>query len=685
MKKALSLILALVLTFSVFAGVTVFAYNTNPTSIPFRMSGYKYNAPASDVKIWLDNELSVISDMAVDMRYHIEDADGVVEEGNIRALVNYKLVCELILAEDVTTDRLQMDRIRVYQEEPYRYITASDFHFEGDWFVIEFDLPLLAEVIEAIDFYIEGYEVGTPVEDIVVYSDNELVTNCRVSFYMSKDSNSALVRENGKIKANIYYTVSVLYDIPVGYTVPYNWKIELHLPDGKAYNSKNTVVTEDYYSSSFQIPKIKSSDKTIMGVKFLMSGYQYGKKADDMTVSADAEGIIVSSVSVKTPVGVPADGNYEEFHGYFDAYKDYRIFIYAEVAEGYKLYDDLPNNWILINTGNSSSNHYMTYYPYGDGFVFEATVPRLANPNLSPKRAAGFSIHGYELGADVAGVSVTVADEEIEIIDVSIINSSGEYCTGAISEGIEYQVVFTAFAPGGWYVSPQTAPDFTLEGGKLGAVTPASLIDERIVSFKYTLTVFGEPIDPGDPGEPGDYEKISSLEMCLTGYELGNEAKDIGVTCENDAAVIRKVTVKTPEGEDYDGIIEAGRRYQVIVTVFARGGWSFSGEYGTLNVVKLDGVSCFDLGMETVHDTISFLYYVYPLAAHDNVDAISDMDGDGKTTVSDALRTLRIAAKLDVAVMPKSTRSAILGDADRDGEITVSDALIVLRKAAKLA
>ena len=58
-----------------------------------------------------------------------------------------------------------------------------------------------------------------------------------------------------------------------------------------------------------------------------------------------------------------------------------------------------------------------------------------------------------------------------------------------------------------------------------------------------------------------------------------------------------------------------------------------------------------------------------------------DMDGDGEITVADALKALRIAAKL---VQP-TDQDMQLGDIDGDGEITVADALKILRVAAKLA
>ena len=58
-----------------------------------------------------------------------------------------------------------------------------------------------------------------------------------------------------------------------------------------------------------------------------------------------------------------------------------------------------------------------------------------------------------------------------------------------------------------------------------------------------------------------------------------------------------------------------------------------------------------------------------------------DMDGDEEITVADALKALRVAAKLVEA----TEDDMLTGDTDGDGEITVADALKILRVAAKLA
>ena len=57
-----------------------------------------------------------------------------------------------------------------------------------------------------------------------------------------------------------------------------------------------------------------------------------------------------------------------------------------------------------------------------------------------------------------------------------------------------------------------------------------------------------------------------------------------------------------------------------------------------------------------------------------------DLDGDGEITVSDALKALRIAAKL----IDETPEAVAIADSDGDGRITVSDALAILRVAAKL-
>lgn len=427
------------------------------------------------------------------------------------------------------------------------------------------------------------------------------------------------------------------------------------------------------------------SEVVLTGIDFVCTGYGFGKQADNVTITTETEGVIISGVTVKCPGTPPTDDNYQEFHGTFCDNTLYKVEFFVRMAEGYILPDDLPTSAFIMDGGLNGINGGVKYYPSGDGFVFVSTLPIIDyNPNLEPKSAAAFDIRGYELGAEIADITVTVADEEIEIIETDIRNAdTGEYCTGLIQGGMQYEVVITAFTPGGWYIGKDSVKNITLNIGTFSGCSIVSITDIRILAFKFKLPVFGEIIDdPDDPGN-GQYEKISSLDFRLTGYELGNDAQNVSVTCDDEGAVILKVSVKTPAGEAYNGPIQAGQRYQVTVTVNSRGGWDLP--YMFLSYFKLDGIPATDFGMETGSEAKTFVYYVHALAASNDIDAISDMDGDGDITVSDALNSLRIAAKLDVAVVPQSTSSAVLGDVDGDKDITVGDSLRILRKAAKLA
>ncbi|MBO4583712.1 MAG: hypothetical protein J5756_01455 [Clostridia bacterium] len=681
MKKVFSIILTLIMVLSVFAGVTVFADDIlfAPYTLQLTLEGYAYGMPAEDINVGI-YELGYI---ASETRYHLEEADGTVAEGAIQAGIRYKLVFEMKLIKYVSLENLTKEKVYLGGGSK----TASDMYNDGEWYVFVFKLNSLSAVLDSIDFYMEGYKIGTNVNDIVVYSDNPLITDCEAYFYfyrngMTKgEADKVNVPETGELKGGIDYSVSIWFKVPEGIT-PFNMKpgtIRLHGAGNKVLVSRGAsyFVNADRYFTGFELPNLDSSYTTVTEVNLVCSGYAFGKPADDIVVSAASEGIVISSVTVKKEVIPPEDDDYyKEFHGCFDSGSRYRVEVRIEAAEGYGLYDDLPKSCFLMDIG---LNYYLSpmYYPSDDGYLVVCTLPVLDDPNYEPKYGAGFSITGYELGADISDISVTVDDAEIEVRNVDIVKADGEYCTGSIQEGIQYEVVITAFAPGGWQVSNIAL--VTLDNGTFSGV--GMTLDKRIMLFRFALPVFGELID--DPGDPGNeqYDEIDSLDLSLTGYELGNDANDIGVTCDAENAVIRNVTVKTPEGEECDGPIEAGKRYQVTVTIFAPGGWGDK----VFPKIRLDGVSPYSLNMETFENTLSFVYYVHALAAGDSVELLSDMDGDGEITVSDALRALRIAAKLDVAAAPKSTRSAILGDADRDGEITVSDALIVLRKAAKLA
>ena len=686
MKKAFSIILTLIMTLSVFAGVTVFADDIlfAPYTLQLTFEGYAYGMPAEDINVGI-YELGYI---ASETRYHLEEADGTVAEGAIQAGIRYKLVFEMKLIKYVSLENLTKEKVYLGGGSK----TASDMYNDGEWYVFVFGLNSLSAVLDSIDFYMEGYQIGTDVDDIVVYSDNPLITDCEAYFYfyrngMTKgEADKVNVSETGELKGGIDYSVSIWFKVPEGVT-PFNMKpgtIRLHGAGNKVLVSRGAsyFVNADRYFTGFELPNLDSSYTTVTGVGFVCHDYAFGKQADDISVEAVTDGVVISSITVKREPIVSDGDDREEFHGAFDENSRYIVELYVNAADGYRLNADLPKSCLRMEVdGFSYILAGVSYRPSGDGYVFTCILPVLDNPNYEPKSGAHFTIIGYEIGGNADNIIVISDDEEIEIRQTRIYYSNGKRCRDTIREGVQYEVALTLFSPGGWNISGVSG--FTLDKGTFKSMGITT--DKRLISFRYTLQVFGELIDdPDDPDDPGEqYEKVSSLDFRLTGYNLGNDTKNVGATCDCDGVEIIDVIVETPDGEAIEGPIEAGKRYRVTIEVSSLGGWKVNSE--TFPNFRLYGVYPGGQGIESDVSTVKFIYYIHALAGSYDVYTLSDMDGDGEITVSDALSTLRIAAKLDVAVAPKSTRSAILGDADRDGEITVSDALIVLRKAAKLA
>ncbi|MBO4934703.1 MAG: family 16 glycosylhydrolase [Clostridia bacterium] len=106
----------------------------------------------------------------------------------------------------------------------------------------------------------------------------------------------------------------------------------------------------------------------------------------------------------------------------------------------------------------------------------------------------------------------------------------------------------------------------------------------------------------------------------------------------------------------------------------------------TLNGEAYNGAAINKVGEYTLTVTngykkASVFFIVVDTSENQSVYMKGDMDKDGEITVADALKALRIAAKL----AQQTDEDVMIGDTDNDGEITVADALKILRVAAKLA
>ncbi|MBO4934483.1 MAG: Ig-like domain-containing protein [Clostridia bacterium] len=166
-----------------------------------------------------------------------------------------------------------------------------------------------------------------------------------------------------------------------------------------------------------------------------------------------------------------------------------------------------------------------------------------------------------------------------------------------------------------------------------------------------------------------------------------DEALESEVT--NGGVTINVVHIESIEFTDESKELEIGEEYTPEYTVNPDG---YTDEFAPVWTSDNDEVASVDEngkitaireGTANITITNGEISATLPITVNAAVPPVmkGDMDKDGEISVNDALKALRIAAKLAVA----SEEDMQIGDVDGDGDITVNDALKILRVAAKLA
>ena len=171
-----------------------------------------------------------------------------------------------------------------------------------------------------------------------------------------------------------------------------------------------------------------------------------------------------------------------------------------------------------------------------------------------------------------------------------------------------------------------------------------------------SISLDGEPYSEGDPIGDGKHMLIAYNGWRMDGvqFTVGNAAVPVIYGVE-DGRTYDLTTAEAPAITWEPDYMEARLDNQPYVA-------------GT--PVTTDGWHIF-----TLTDGNVTLVYAFKIE-HSVPPVKGDLDGDGEVTVSDALRALRMAARL--------AEADDAADVDGDGEVTVSDALAILRAAVGL-
>ncbi len=224
MKKALSFTLALILSLSVFAGVTVFAVEPVEWDhiLVLGYSGYEYHKPAESIAPyfaytewgWAFDEVSAYL-----------EADGEQVTGLIESGIEYTLVIRLKLLsgfdEMYGFSSIPKEQVKLFKKTSSAR-SAAEYYRDGDYMIAKFALNALKPEYTALDFHIEGFSLGANTKDVIVTSDDdsvEILKNYIGFCYKENPDDKEYKDFRGEFKSGVQYGLVIGYVVPEGYVV----------------------------------------------------------------------------------------------------------------------------------------------------------------------------------------------------------------------------------------------------------------------------------------------------------------------------------------------------------------------------------------------------------------------------------------------------------------------------------
>ncbi|MBR4439642.1 MAG: metallophosphoesterase [Clostridia bacterium] len=286
------------------------------------------------------------------------------------------------------------------------------------------------------------------------------------------------------------------------------------------------------------------------------------------------------------------------------------------------------------------------------------TIEGDEEPVVSIEDGAEFGIPGEPVSATWTPEEATATLNGEPYVAGTVIGEIGEYVlvvtNGTKSVTVNFTIVDNYMVP---EVSVADGTEFKLSDFGEGPLVITWTPEEA------TATLNGEEYTHTHIEEPGEYVLVVTN---------GTKSVTINFTIVDDTPV---PTLSIEDGAQFD-------LYTAVDPIAVT--WTPEGATGTLNGEEyLAGTAITEVGEYTLTVVNGSKEVTVHFTVVDTTPQVKrgDMDGDGEITVADALKALRIAAKL---AQPTEEDLAI-GDVDNDGEITVADALRILRVAAKLA
>ena len=547
MKKTLSFILALVLSLSVFAGVTVFA-DDDPFEwdhyLVFSYSGYEYGKPAEGVSVGFAR---ADWSWAFDGVSAYLEAEGEQVAGLIADGIEYTLVIKLKIIPGIDEyygfSSLTKDTVKLNNKKASSP-TAFEYYSDGEYLVAKFALVALAPAYNSVDFSIDGYALGANAEDVVVAATTEGINVRRAEVCIKENPEGPYKPVEGELEAGKEYVLIMDYIAPEGIAIQPFAKVSLYGAGDKPVVN-NGVCTIDnglgygraYYLSDFALPVLEDTADWDHILVLGYSGYKFNNSVDDLTAYFAYSDWSWAFDGVSAYL--EADG--ERATGVIKASVDYTLVIKLKIIpliDQYYGFSSIPKEQVKLFKKDPDAQFADEYYS-DDGYL----IAKFALETLKPAYdAVDFNIEGYVCGADADDIIVTSGTEGISLIwtaDIAYRETADSNLMpykGELKPGEQYYLLVSYVAPEGMTVYDRAVASLYGIGDtpvvKIGVVTV--LGGDLWYISEFALPILKEGPVAGDVDGDGEVTVADALLVLRVAAKLALPTKSTGASYDFD-------------------------------------------------------------------------------------------------------------------------------------------------------
>ena len=231
-------------------------------------SGYKFNNSVDDLTAYF---AYTDWNWAFDGASAYLEADGERVTGVIEAGIDYTLVIKLKIIPEIDEyycfSSIPKEQVKLFKKDPEAK-SAIEYYSDGEYLIAKFELARIQPTYTSLEFVLEGYALGESADSISVISNTEGAEIRKPLITVYDEATGREKNYYGELEPNVEYGLTLTFFVPDGYDVDPQAEVSLFgfgdepiAPDGVVSQWVAWVNGRDLYACSFTLPVLEAENK----------------------------------------------------------------------------------------------------------------------------------------------------------------------------------------------------------------------------------------------------------------------------------------------------------------------------------------------------------------------------------------------------------------------------------------